>query len=79
MTTYICRICKPLQRSATIDRTLVMSLDQRFESARRLFTIGLDKPMWQRRATPGKRKSADCGSEGRGFEPRRSPSEKQLK
>jgi hypothetical protein len=39
-----------MQRSATTDRALVMSRGKRFESARRLFTIRLDKPiMWKER------------------------------
>jgi transcriptional regulator with XRE-family HTH domain len=40
---YLCGICKPLQPSATTDRTLVMRLSQRFESARRLSLIRLYK------------------------------------
>src|SRR5215212_9808344 len=43
-TAYLCGICKPLQRSATPDRTLVKRLGQRFESARRLSLFGLNKP-----------------------------------
>src|SRR5919107_6348655 len=35
-TLCLCEICKPVQRSATTDRTLVMSRGKRFESARRL-------------------------------------------
>jgi hypothetical protein len=35
-TLYLCVNCNPLQPSATADRTLVMRLGQRFESARRL-------------------------------------------
>jgi hypothetical protein len=40
-THYLCGICKPLQRPATTDRTLVMSRGKRFESARRLFSCGV--------------------------------------
>jgi hypothetical protein len=35
ITLYLCGMCKPPQPSATTDRTLVMRLGQRFESARR--------------------------------------------
>jgi hypothetical protein len=35
---------KPLQPSATIDRTLVAGAGQRFESARRLLTAGISRP-----------------------------------
>src|SRR5215210_2450350 len=35
-TVYLCEICKPVQHSATTDRTLVERSGQRFESARRL-------------------------------------------
>jgi hypothetical protein len=43
-TAYLCGICKPVQGPATTDRAFVMRLGQRFESARRLSTIGLSKP-----------------------------------
>src|SRR5215207_5970551 len=33
ITLYLCEICKLVQRSATTDRTLVMSRGKRFESA----------------------------------------------
>src|SRR5919112_5964304 len=46
-------ICKPVQPSATTDRTLVMSRGKRFESARRLSRIGLSK------LNNRKRKSSD--------------------
>jgi hypothetical protein len=36
-------MCNLLQPSATINRTLVAGVGQRFESARQLLTIGLDK------------------------------------
>src|SRR5215211_4921264 len=49
---YLCGICKPLQRSATTDRTLVAGAGQRFESARRLPLIGVDKPNVQNRENP---------------------------
>jgi hypothetical protein len=44
-------LSKPLQVSATHELSLVMRLGQRFESARRLSLIALDKPNIQRSAT----------------------------
>src|SRR5215204_196343 len=41
---YLCGICKPMQPSATADRTLVAGAGQRFESARRLSLLPIDKP-----------------------------------
>jgi hypothetical protein len=52
-------VSKSLQRSATTDRTLVKRLGQRFESARRLSLLPIDKPNTRQRRscqfTPGVR------------------------
>jgi hypothetical protein len=51
-TPYLCGICKPVQRSATSDRALVMS-SGRFESARWLSSLPIDKRNTQDRESPG--------------------------
>jgi hypothetical protein len=58
-TAYKCGICKTLQPRATTDRTLVMRLGQRFDSARRLsYFVSVRRPF------PTPDESLGVGAEG---------------
>jgi hypothetical protein len=43
-----------VQRTATLDRTLVMSRGKRFEAARRLSLLPIDKPNTRNEEAPGR-------------------------
>ena len=47
---YLCGVCMVVHISATTDSSLVKSRGKRFESARRLSLIGVDKPISLRMA-----------------------------